>query len=424
MNIKILACIAVTCSSFFTANAQRSKTATPNAFSIGIFYGPTQNLANDEQFRWIKEANVDFIQFIGDPVMDFNKDVATAERRNLAILDLAARNGVRYFVRDPRVRGNETDIAAMVKAYKQHPGVAGYFIVDEPGKDDLEWPAKAYKAILKYDPERTPSVNLFPSPVYPDYEENYVEAWIKTVGKENLKLLSFDHYPLLANGSFGGAYFKNLDIIRRAGLKHGIKTSMYPQSMGIIHAYRRPDSSELRYSAYTGLAYGIKNLVWFTYNTPVRQPVERFMNAIIDSMGHKTDLYIPFKQLNASLRQLGKTIGKLDAIEVYHSDATDGTDGLTVPESFFWQPVDKNKRFIITHFKNPQTQQSFVMVVNKSLKTSESILFTIGNSVKKLRYVSTLDGKQHRVFYKPGKAFTADLLPGEGKLYAIEGGTY
>ena len=424
MNIKILAGIALSCSVLFSANAQKQKSAKPDAFSIGIFYGPTQDLANDEQFRWIQEANVDFIQFIGDPVLDFNKDVATAERRNLAILDLAARNGIRYFVRDPRVRGSETDIAAMVKAYKHHPGIAGYFIVDEPGKDDLEWPAKAYNTILKYDPDRIPSVNLFPSPVYPDYEENYVERWINKVGKENLKLLSFDHYPLLANGSFGGAYFKNLDIIRRAGLRHGLKTSMYPQSMGIINAYRRPDTSELRYSAYTGLAYGIKNLVWFTYNTPVRQPVERFMNAIIDSMGNKTDLYTPFKNLNASLRQLGKTIGKLDAVAVYHSDENDGTAGLTIPGSFFWQPVDKDKRFIITHFKNPQTKQSFVMVVNKSLKSSESIAFRISDSVKKLNYISNGDGKQHRVSYKPGRIFTADLLPGEGKLYEIQGGSY
>ncbi len=420
MNIKNLACFALACSSLFAANAQAKQTGA-EAFSIGIFYGPMQDMANEEQFRWIKEANVEFVQFIGEPVFDFNKDVATAERRNLEILDLAAKNGIRYFVRDPRVRGSEQDIEAMVKAYKNHPGTAGYFIVDEPGKDDLEWPAKAYKTILKYDAARIPSVNLFPSPVYPDYEENYVEAWIKKVGKENLKLLSFDHYPLLANGAFGGAYFKNLDIIRKAGLRHGISTSMYPQSMGIVNAYRRPDSSELRYSAYTALAYGIKNLVWFTYNTPVRQPVERFMNAIIDSMGNKTDLYIPFQNLNASLKQVGKTIGKLDAVEVYHSDKSDGTEGLTIPQSFFWKPVDINKRFIITHFRNPGTKQSFVMVVNKSLKTSESISFEISKGVKKLHYVSARNGKQQKVAYKPGKVFTTDLLPGEGKLYAIEG---
>ncbi|MCH5719000.1 hypothetical protein [Niabella hibiscisoli] len=62
--------------------------------------------------------------------------------------------------------------------------------------------------------------------------------------------------------------------------------------------------------------------------------------------------------------------------------------------------------------------------MNKSLKTSESISFTIGKAVKKLRLVSTLNGKQHRVTYKPGGIFTTDLLPGEGKLYAIEGGVY
>ncbi|MCD2422432.1 hypothetical protein LQ567_06635 [Niabella pedocola] len=420
MKIKKIIGIAMWLSLTFATHAAVVKDTLPRPFSIGIFYGPMPEMMNDEQFRWIKEANVDFIQFIGDSLFNFNKDAAVAERRNLQILDLAARYGLRYFVRDPRVRGSEAAIAAMVQAYKKHPGLGGYFIVDEPGKDDLDWPANAYKTILKYDPAGIPSVNLFPSFVYPDYEKAYVEAWVHKVGKEQLKLLSFDHYPLLANGSFGPAYFKNLDVIRRVGLQYGIATSMYPQSMGIVHAYRRPDSSELRYSAYTALAYGIKNLVWFTYNTPVGQPVERFTNAIIDSMGNKTDLYKPFRQLNADLKQLGKTVRWLDAIEVYHSDSLDGTAGLLIPDHFFWKPVDNGQRMILTHFKDSRTKQSFVMVVNKSLKSEAPFSFHVDKRIKKIYHVSARDGKQHTTRYKRGSVFTDVLLPGEGKLYALK----
>jgi len=421
MNIKKLIRVAVLWNLVFAANATVAKDTLPGAFSIGIFYGPMPEMTNDEQFRWIREAHVDFIQFIGDSLFNFNKDAAVAERRNRHILNLAARYGLRYFVRDPRVRGSEADIAAMVTAYKGHPGLGGYFIVDEPGKDDLDWPANAYKTLLKYDAAGIPSVNLFPNFVYPDYEKAYVEAWVHKVGKENLKLLSFDHYPLLASGVFGPAYFKNLDVIRRVGLRYGIATSMYPQSMGIVNAYRRPDSSELRYSAYTALAYGIKNLVWFTYNTPVGQPVERFTSAIIDSLGNKTDLYEPFKKLNAELKRLGRTIGSLDALEVYHSDTLDGTAGLTIPDDFFWKPADKSQRMILTHYKDPRTGQSFVMVVNKSLKNRETFSFRINNGVKKIQYVSARDGKPHPTRYKPGTVFTDILLPGAGKLYALKG---
>ncbi|WP_300603947.1 hypothetical protein [Niabella sp.] len=412
--------VVVCWSLIVTAHAATVKDTLPGSFSIGIFYGPMPEMTNDEQFRWIKEANVDFIQFIGDSLFNVGKDAAVAERRNLRILDLAARYGLHYFVRDPRVRGSEADIAAMVRVYKQHPGLGGYFIVDEPGKEDLAWPANAYKTILKYDPVRIPSVNLFPNFVYPDYEKAYVDAWIQKVGKENLKLLSFDHYPLLANGSFGPAYFKNLDVIRRAGLQYGIATSMYPQSMGIVNAYRRPNSSELRYSAYTALAYGIKSLVWFTYNTPVGQPVERFTNAIIDSLGNKTDLYESFKKLNAELKQLGKTVGLLDAVAVYHSDTLDGTEGMIIPDDFFWKPV-KDQRMLLTHFKDRRTKQSFVMVVNKSLKNEVAFSFNVNKGIKRIRYVSALDGKQHAVRYKPGAIFTDLLPPGAGKLYALKG---
>lgn len=400
----------------FSVTALRD--SVPRFFAIGIFYGPPLELTNDNQFKWISEANVDFIQYIEDSL---RKDVASAQKRNFEILELAAKHKLRYFVNDPRARSTEADIIQMVNVYKSHPAVAGYFIVDEPGKGGLQGPATAYKTVLKYDPARFPSVNLLPNFVYPDYEQAYVEDWVQQVGKENLKLLSFDHYPLLANGNFGPAYFSNLEIFRRIGLKYGITTSTYPQSMGIKNAYRRPDSSELRYSAYTALAYGVKNLVWFTYNTPVRQPAERFTSAIIDSLGNKTDLYEPFKNLNAELQQLGKTLGKLDAVAVYHSDTLDGTSAFTIPKDFFLKPVGGNNRVIISDFKDPKTQQHYVMIVNKGLRNAATILFDIDKKVKQLRYISVKDGGQHQTNYKAGKPFTDLFLPGEGKLYAIEG---
>ncbi|MBZ4190528.1 hypothetical protein [Niabella beijingensis] len=403
---------------FAVAAARGTTDSLPRSFSIGIFYGPTPELTNDEQYRFIKEANIDFIQYLDGTLKD---DTAEARLRNFRLLDRASRHGLQYYVYDPHVKGNEADIAAMVALYKNHPGLGGYFIVDEPGKGALDWPARAYRTLVKYDPVHPPSVNLLPA-IYPDYEQAYVEDWVQKAGRGNLRQLSFDHYPLLADGSFGKGYFNNLDIIRRVGLRYGIPTATYPQSMGILNAYRRPNSSELRYSAYTAVAYGVKQLVWFTYNTPVHQPSERFTNAIIDSTGKKTDLYLPFQKLNAELKLLGGTLRMLDAVAVYHSDTLDGTAGHTLPDNFFWRPSGNKNRVIVSHFRHAVTGQSFIMVVNKSLVSRDTLAFVIDKKIKKIRCLSAQDGKQHRVHYKAGSGrFEEVFLPGEGRLYAVEG---
>lgn len=379
-------------------------------FQIGIFYGPTPELTNDEQYRWIKAANIDFIQYI---VAD------GSEKQNLQILDLAYKYGLTYFVSDLRVKGSDNDIKEMVSAYKNHPATAGYYIQDEPGVGALDWPSETYRKILALDPEREPYVNLLPDWVIPDYEKVYVEKWIEMVGKDNLKFLSFDHYPFMADGSIGVTYFNNLDIIRRAGLKYNVKTSSYLQSMGITGAYRRPTEHELRYSAYSNLAYGIKNLMWFTYNTPVKQTSEKFTSAIIDSLGNKTNLYEPFKKLNAQLKVVGDVLIDLDAVAVYHTGKIPGIGIAPLPSGYFWQPVSLQDELIISKFVHPFSGKEYVLVVNKSLTDKKEVRFKLAHEIYKVLRLSSDSGKRKNVKIKNNE-LTDTFLPGEGKLYQID----
>jgi hypothetical protein len=389
----------------------------PDTFSIGIFYGPTIPLTNEEQYSFIRDANVDFIQFVD---MRIPGEPETPEATNKKHLDLAHKYGLKFYVHDPRVKGTDEEIRAMVDTYKSHPAVAGYFVQDEPGAEALDWPAATYKKILKLDPARTPSVNLLPDFVFKDYENDYVQKWIDKVGSKNLRILSFDHYPFGLNGEFRKSYFNNLDVIRRVGLKYDIPTSFYPQSMGIAGAYRRPNKHELRYSAYSGLAYGIKNLVWFTYNTPVNQPSERFTSAIIDSLGAKTDLYEPFKNLNAELKTIGRVLYDLDAIAVYHTDSVDGTAKQLLPRDFILLPLDAAGRFIVTHFKDKKKQKDYVMIVNKSLTEEKTFSFRVAEDIRNVMHISAASGKAEKTNFKRRKKILTDrFLPGEGKLYQL-----
>jgi len=384
-------------------------------FQIGVFYGPTANLTNIKQFQWIKEANVDFIQYVGDVKI---LEPAASEKRNLQLLDLAARVGLTYYVADPRIHDGEEGVAAVVNAYKDHPATAGYYIVDEPGIEGLDWAAKTYQMVRKLDPLRVPYVNLFPEQAVPEYETQYVHKWVEKAGKDALIYLSFDNYPFLVDGKFRDSNFNNLDIIRRAGLKYGVSTSSYLQSVGILGHYRRPSPADLRFSAYSNLSYGIKNLVWFTYNTPIGQPVEKFTNAIIDSLGNKTDLYKPFTKLNKELKQIGPVLMNLDAVAVHHSGEEKNPNIVPLPNDYFVRLLDKTDKFIITDFRDHNTNKRYLMLVNKALKEPKKINFRVDGKVKLVKGPSKRSSLGRK---KVGNEefYIDQFLPGEGKLYEI-----
>ncbi|WP_256759305.1 S-layer homology domain-containing protein [Cohnella sp. WQ 127256] len=392
-------------------------------FPIGIFWPPTWANTNDEQYDYIKEAKIDYIQNVS------STDLNTVEK-NLAMLDLAEARGLKVQVSDDRVKNilNLTDeeLAAMVNDYKDHPATYGYYVKDEPTPSELEDYAIAYNRVLQLDPERIPSLNLLPKTwAIPNYK-GYVEGWINAVGASNLKLLSFDFYPFPDSPSGGVSedYYVTLEHIKEAGLKYNLKTAGYLQSFGIPGVYRRPNENEMRYNVYSLLSYGVKNPIWFTWWTPESQN-ETFVDGIIDKEGNKTDFYEPVKQLNADMKSLGRTLIHLDAKYVYHQGvAQKGTK--SVPEDFIWLPQNSSDDLILTYFINPNNGKSYVMVVNKSLSNSKALTFQLDPTLNAadIKEVSAVSGGSEVIptINASENTISADFLPGEGKLYALPAG--
>lgn len=378
-------------------------------FLIGIYVPPPLAYTNDEQYKAIHETHIDNIQNTE------STDLNTVEI-NFKMLDLAKKYDMKVFVSDPRVRGSDDEIREMVKTFKDHPAVAGYYIRDEPDSSLLDWAIKTYRTVAAADPTRTPYVNLFPDFAVQDYEKKYVEKWIEGVGAENLKYLSFDNYPFKTRGRFEKTYYNNLDIIRRAGLKYGVKTSAYLQSFGMGTEFRRPNKDELRYSAYTILAYGIKNPVWFCYWTPN----ETFTDCIIDPKGNKTDLYEYVKEINWEMKQLGPTLIHLNAEEVYHTGDSLHRGTQHPPADFLLQPTDKKSEVVLTYFKDQKSPKKYVMVVNRSFKYAKELSFEVKGSVRSISEISKKDGKKIKSpFDKKKHLLSQRFLPGEGRLYEI-----
>lgn len=397
---------------------KHTRKTTADKFQIGIFWPPVWAFTNDEQYKIMKEAHIDVIQNVS------STDLYTTDK-NRKMLDLAQKHGLKVLVADPRVHGTPAEIKAMVNDFKSHPATAGYYIIDEPDTAKLQWCATTHKIIMEADPQKGAHVNLFP--VYAlgeqlgniNYEKEYVERWIEMAGPDQLEYLSFDHYPYDDKGRFRENYYNNMDIIRRAGLKYGIKTSAYLQSFGIPGAFRRPSLGELRYNVYSFLAYGIKYPVWFTYWTPAGQG-EKFLPSIIDTMGRKTELYAYAQQFNKEMKQLGKTLIALDAKEVYHTGSKLPEHTTALPEDAWLQPIDPSAALIVTYFEHQQNGSQYIMLVNKSYKDSQSIRLHVNEKIKQLGHIGNDNDKVQQIKWNKDREITVNFLPGEGKLYRIK----
>lgn len=392
-------------------------TGAGNDMPIGIYVAPPFNYTLDVQYQNIRDANIDIIQDIAGWIAPVDK---------LTMLDMAQSHGLKMVVADDRINGTNADITALVNDYVNHPALAGYYVKDEPVVSQLQDAANRYQKLLTLDNNHDPHVNLLPSYATGalgsiNYEQDYIEAWIQKVEPANLRYLSIDNYPFLSNGTFREVpYFNDLDVLRRVGLKYHIKTSAYLQSIGSSIGLRRPNANELRYSAYTHLAYGVKRPVWFTYWTPTGG-TETYTNAIVDPSGNKTDLYVPFQALNFEMKQLGKTLVGLDAIKVYHSGTTIPTGTVRPPANFIWQPQNASQAMIISQLTDPVSGKEYIMVVNKSFTSSNTFAFTVASTVANVKVVSKATSLEEATnFVLASHSLSDTFLPGEGKLYALE----
>ncbi|MCY2924404.1 MAG: hypothetical protein NT031_03045, partial [Planctomycetota bacterium] len=204
-----------------------------------------------------------------------------------------------------------------VAEYSKDPTVVGVFLADEPGVSSFAELARQADAVRKANPRYIPYINLLPTYATPDmlgsptYEE-HVRRYIETVKPP---LVSWDHYALYGS-SERPDYFENLEIVSRLCRQAKIPFMQIILSMPHF-SYRDPNEADLRWQAYTSLAYGARGVIYFTYITP---PENWCWDAIIDAKGRRTAKYEYTRRLNRKLNVLAPVLAGLEGVRVAHSE--------------------------------------------------------------------------------------------------------
>jgi len=283
-------------------------------------------------------------------------------------LDRAQSAGLKALVYEPSMSfGDETRadeitsrVQGVVARTKDHPAVQGYYLRDEPMPKAFPSLAVARKAIGDLAPQALAYINLLPTygpnPSYTDY----VTTFIETVQPN---FLSYDHYAMMDNGTIRDGYFQNLEAMRDLSLKHNLP--FWNIVLGNRHfAYAKPTLENLRFQAYTTLAYGAKGLSYFTYFAP---HIGNYELAAIDQFGNKTPTWDLLRNVNLQIHAIGQVYKGLRSVNVFHAPkpprACKGVDS-----SRFITEI-AGGQFCVGEFEDLNAQP-YILIVNTDLHST------------------------------------------------------
>jgi hypothetical protein len=335
-------------------------------------------------------------------------------------LDLVHAAGMKAIVSDARVGGYDwtnvdattarNNVGSLVAEVGKHPAVFGYYLRDEPPVSYFAGLEKVASAVRELAPGKWPYINLFPN--YADapsqlQTKDYPEYLEKFIATCKPPILSYDHYALLDNGALGGNYWKNLEQMRAAAKKAGVPFWNIVLSVGHFN-FREPTAADLRFEAYSTLAYGGRGLSYFTYFAP---QVGNYRGAPIDQFGNPTPTWFIMQNVNLQVLQLAPTMLKLTSDDVYHVAAIpDGCHG----------PTDKS---LLTAVNGDAMAGDFthadgsrwVMIVNRDVNKSFPCVPTYRTPPKKVMKLSPYTGSL--VNFEGEQIWVA---PGAGVLLKLE----
>ncbi len=386
---------------------------------ISIFWPPTPEYITDEQYKLIADAGVNWVLGAGEETL------ATPENQ-AKMLELCAKYGIGMTVSDGNFGRNllgktEAQIAEYVNKYKNVPGAYGFYILDEPFNANEFVPA--YIALKKAAPDAYMHLNFLPGHAYSSQKQYYSQMndWATLCANSGYPLdyIMFDHYPfLLQPGAMArDTFMANMRTVHNVGLDNDVKTGLYIQTVRQDVAFRRPTDSEIRYEMYLSLAFGFKQLSFFTWFTPVNRS-EPFSDGIISADGKPNAHYETIKTINHEILAIGETLVKCDALEIYLNGETWGQP--SIPEDFFVQPTDQ-KNYTVSFLRHKETGRNYLMVVNNNFSQKQTITLAFDKAITSLHEVSRVDGSL-KALTMDGQKLTLELAAGDGMLIALPEG--
>jgi hypothetical protein len=328
--------------------------------------------------------------------------------------------GLKAIVSDQRTSGYEwvsvdagrarSNVTSLITETANHPAVFGYYLRDEPSAAWFPQLEKVASVVRELAPDKWPYINLFP-----DYAENwqlgatnyseYLDRFIETC---HPRILSYDNYSIMDDGSLRNNYWSNLEAISAAARKHHLE--FWNIVLSVAHFnYREASAADLRFEAYSSLAYGARGLAYFTYFAP---RVGGYRGGPIDQFGHETPTWQNLRNVNLQIQQLGPFLMQLTSDQVYHIGQPPAS-GKVAPTNSLVSAVGGDN-WLVSDFTHADGSP-YVMIVNKDLAKARPVSAQFRKTPRRLMHVCHYNGE-----LIPFEGEYVWLAPGQGVLLKPE----
>lgn len=221
-----------------------------------------------------------------------------------------------------------SEYEAAAAAFEDHPAIWGIDIGDEPSALDFPYYGKVMERVEELFPNQFAFLNLYPN--YASVAQNTEEQALSQLGtatyEEHIEqycrhipadYLSYDFYYKVAGVEKD---YANLKVVSDACHKNNLDMWVTVQ-VNSLDPEVWISENELRFQAFSALAFGASNLSWACYTAGW------WSNQVVDGDGNKTEQYDKLKTVNAEVHTLAERYMKYRNIETA-CVGFDGTDML------------------------------------------------------------------------------------------------
>lgn len=201
-------------------------------------------------------------------------------------------------------------------SFEDHPAIWGIDIGDEPSALDFPYYGKVMEKVEELFPNQFAFLNLYPN--YASVAQNTEDQALSQLGtatyEEHIEqycryipsdYLSYDFYYKVAGVQKD---YANLKVVSDACRKNGLDMWVTVQ-VNSLDPEVWISENELRFQAFSALAFGASNLSWACYTAGW------WNNQVVDGAGNKTEQYDKLKKVNAEIHTLADRYMKYRNIE-------------------------------------------------------------------------------------------------------------
>lgn len=254
----------------------------------------------------------------------------------LRALDIAAEAGMRLLLVHPLWHVGDDFVfdddrrrrmRTLIEAVRDHPGLYGYHLRDEPRFHMLPLLAEVQHFIEDLDGDHVCYLNHFP-PIEGWGAATPEAFWLRYVELARPKFLSYDHYPMVLGTDADIAasaglpnvfpqeklivksdYFACLELVRTMAVHN--RVPFWAFTCSVRHGpYPTPTEGHTRWQLFNNLAYGALGLQYFTYAHD---------EAMVRADGSTTAMWEIGRQVNREILAMAPVLRGLRSVGVFRT---------------------------------------------------------------------------------------------------------